>query len=140
MKLKTYSLTIQWPNRATNVQKQFKTKRDSEKWAQNCLAICGKNELGENFTSYELKEVKTEKQTAQFQFEYTDTFGGEANYSWVRRKDVTFSADISDRALVCRAKAWAGLSGHPCRTENMGDLIAIYPQGSCTVLFIQTIY
>lgn len=79
-------------------------------------------------------------QTCTVQFEYTDTFGGEANYSWVRRHEATFPADISDRALVRRAKAWAGLTGVPCRTENLGDLIALYPQGSCTVLFISAVY
>lgn len=84
--------------------------------------------------------MKTETNTAQFQFEATDTFGGEANYSWVRRLDVAYSADISDRALVRRAKAWAGFTGHPCRVENMGDLIAIYPRGVCQVIFVQSIY
>lgn len=78
--------------------------------------------------------------TCTVQFEYTDTFGGEANYSWVRRHEATFPADISDRALVRRAKAWAGLTNCRCRTENLGDLIALYPQGSCTVLFISTVY
>lgn len=83
--------------------------------------------------------MKTEN-TVTVQFEFTDTFGGEANYSWVRRHEAQFPADISDRALVIRAKAWAGLTGVPCRKENLGDLIALYPQGSCTVLFISTIY
>lgn len=66
--------------------------------------------------------------------EHTDTFAGEANYSWVRRAHVP--ADVSDRALVRRAKAWAGLTGRRCRVENYGDTIAIYPRGMATVLFI----
>ncbi len=74
------------------------------------------------------------------QFEYTDTSGGEANYSWVRRSEEQFPADITDRALVRRAKAWAGLTGVRCTVSNMGDLIDIRPRGSCTVLFVSTIY
>ena len=74
------------------------------------------------------------------QFEYTDTFGGEANYSWCRRHEATFPANITDRALVRRAKAWAGLTGIPCRREDWGDTIALYPSGSCTVLFVSTVY
>lgn len=67
--------------------------------------------------------------------EYTDTFAGEANYSWVRRAHVPVDG-LSDRALVRRAKAWAGLTGRRCRVENYGDTIAIYPRGMATVLFI----
>lgn len=80
----------------------------------------------------------TEKVTIEF--EYTDTFAGEANYSWVRRHTEERAENVSGRALVRRAKAWAGLTGCQCRVDNMGDLIALYPSGSCTVLFISTVY
>jgi len=86
------------------------------------------------------EQPKTEIETCQFDVEYTDTFGGEANYSWVRRKTLTLPANISDRALVRLAKAEMGLTGCPCRKSDMGDLIALYPHGSCTVLFIQARY
>lgn len=79
-------------------------------------------------------------ETCTFDFEYTDTFGGEANYSWVRRHTEQFPEDISDRALVRRAKAWAGLTGVRCRVENWGDTLAIYPAGCCTVLFVTPQY
>lgn len=78
--------------------------------------------------------------TFQVEIEYTDTYGGEANYSWVRRKTLTLPTDISDRALVRRAKAEMGLSGFRCRREDWGDAIALYPHGTCTVLFISTVY
>lgn len=87
--------------------------------------------------------MKTEKPATEqttFQFEYTDTFGGEANYSWVKREEVQLPSDISDRALVRRAKAWAGLTGCRCTVSNYGDMIDIRPAGSCTVLFVSTIY
>jgi hypothetical protein len=54
----------------------------------------------------------------KFRAELTDTFGGEANYSWVRRVEIEAPADISDLALVRRAKAALGLSGVRCVTYN----------------------
>ena len=84
--------------------------------------------------------TKTTPDAITYNLELTDTFGGEANYSWVRRATLTESADISDRALVRRAKAALGLTGVPCRKENWGDVIALYPRGSCTVAFIAPEY
>lgn len=72
----------------------------------------------------------------KFQFELTDTFGGEANYSWAKRETVELPDDISDLALVRRAKLAMGLNGVRCRRESYGDMIALYPYGACVVLFI----
>ena len=72
-----------------------------------------------------------------YEFEYTDTFGGEANYSWVRRETFTFDDSPTDRTLVRRAKRWAGISGRRCTVENYGDSITIRPREGLTVLFIQ---
>ena len=71
-------------------------------------------------------------------YELTDTFGGEANYSWVKRhaEQAEDTCLPSDRTLIRRAKAWAGFTGLRCRVENYGDLIAIRPSGICQVLFI----
>lgn len=66
--------------------------------------------------------------------EYTDTFGGEANYCWVRRAHIA-DDNLSDRAIVRRAKAWAGLTGIRCEVSNYGDGIEIRPRGMATVLF-----
>ena len=70
--------------------------------------------------------------------EHTDTFGGEANYCWVRRADVPDRPKgWTDRALVRYAKAWAGMTGMRCRVDNFGDYIAIYPRrGLCQVVFV----
>jgi len=80
--------------------------------------------------------METAKNTIQVYFEMTDTFGGEANYSWVCRHTETARDNVSDIALVRRAKKWAGWSGFRARVENLGDTIAIYPAGLCQVLFI----
>jgi hypothetical protein len=76
----------------------------------------------------------------KFQAELTDTFGGEANYSWVRRRTFDAPSDISDLALVRRAKAELGLTGTRCRREIWGDTIVLRPYGSCTIAVIESVY
>ena len=70
--------------------------------------------------------------------EYTDTFGGEANYDWVRRTDLTpDDVDLRDKRAVVRwARAWAGLTGVRCERDAWHDTISLRPRGMCTVLFI----
>ncbi len=68
--------------------------------------------------------------------EYTDTYGGEANYSWVRRASFTASASLSDREIVRRAKKELGLTGLRCKRNDFGEMIELRPQGQATVVFI----
>ena len=72
--------------------------------------------------------------------EWTDTYGGDANYSWVKR--VTFDADqnATNALIMRRAKAACGLSGVRGRTDDMGDSLAFRPYRSCTVLFVTPVY
>ncbi len=72
--------------------------------------------------------------------EYTDTFGGDANYCWVRRAELTLPAGISDRAIMRRAKAAVGITGLRGRTNDQGDMLEFRPYGCCTVLFVTTRY
>jgi len=69
-------------------------------------------------------------------FEHTDTFGGESNYSWLRKESLIVNDNISDLAIVRKAKAWAGITGFKCKVEKLGEMIAIYPKGLCHVIFI----
>ena len=71
-----------------------------------------------------------------YQIEITDTFGGEANYSWVRRHSIEAPEKITDLALVRRAKRKAEWSGIRCKVSRYGDTIEIRPVGMCCVLFI----
>jgi len=69
--------------------------------------------------------------------EYTDTFGGETNYAWVRRVYVE-SADSVGQALR-KARRELGLTG------VRGDIVADYgrdekhwkPRGCCTLLMVR---
>jgi hypothetical protein len=67
-----------------------------------------------------------------YNYEYTDTFGGEANYSWVRRGEV----NATSLNVVRRVKRALGLEGVKCTREEYGDTIVLRPIGSCTVVFI----
>jgi hypothetical protein len=93
-----------------------------------------------------------------YDVELTDTFGGEANYSWVKRSAVkvpelthygyTGSTDgsyakanrIANRELMKAAKAEMGLTNVRGRVENYGDSITFRPYGLCQVMFIQFRY
>lgn len=84
--------------------------------------------------------------------EYTDTFAGEANYSWVNRAIVNmpeltqFGYDGGtnyvqanrryDRELMRRAKAAVGLTGVRGRRTEYGDTLEFRPYRSATVLFV----
>jgi hypothetical protein len=68
-----------------------------------------------------------------YQIEYTDTFAGESNYSWVQRYTIQAK---NDRAAIRAAKAAVGLTGVRCSKTDFGDQIDLRPNGICTVLFI----
>ena len=90
--------------------------------------------------------------TNTHEIEYTDTFGGEANYSWVRRHTVTMpeltqygydggtnyakANKTYERELMRRAKALVGLTGVRGVSDSYGETTTFRPYGSCTVLFI----
>ena len=93
-----------------------------------------------------------------FDVEYTDTFGGEANYCWVRRATVTVpelphygytgSTDGSyakaDKAqsheLMRKAKAAVGLTGVRGVTSQFGEGLEFRPYGMATVMFVTVKY
>lgn len=91
-----------------------------------------------------------------FDVEYTDTFGGEANYSWVKRASVTMpelthygydgstnyerANRIYQRELMRKAKAAVGLSGVRGRSYHNGDSTEFRPFRSCTVMFVMPTY
>jgi hypothetical protein len=87
-----------------------------------------------------------------YDIEYTDTFGGEANYSWVRRASVHMpelthygydggtnyskANRVFQRELMRRAKAEMGLTGIRGKTYWHGDEGEFRPYRACTVMFL----
>ena len=88
----------------------------------------------------------------KYQLEITDTFGGEANYCWVKRYSLTMpelthygydgatnyykANKVYKRELVRKAKALAGWTGHRCEVTDFGDTLEIRPRGACMVAFV----
>ena len=74
-----------------------------------------------------------------YEVEHTDTFGGEANYCWVRRYEINARGKTpkGERlSLVRQAKALCGLSGVRAKTSVYDDTLEIRPNGICQVIFI----
>lgn len=75
------------------------------------------------------------------QYEVTDTYGGEANYSWVERGKIECgNKEFSNLAAVRRVKKEIGWNGRKCRVENYGDSITLRPYGLLQVCFINFHY
>lgn len=91
----------------------------------------------------------------RYDIEYTDTFGGEANYCWVKRASIsmpelthygydggtnyTKANRIYNRELMRKAKAKIGLTGIRGKTYDHGFMIEFRPYGMNTVMFISDI-
>jgi len=90
-----------------------------------------------------------------YSVELTDTFGGEANYSWVRRATITMpelthygydgatnyakANRTYQRELMKRAKAAVGYTGARGVTTSFGDWYEFRPYRDCMVLLVQWI-
>ena len=72
--------------------------------------------------------------------EVTDTFSGQANYSWVYRYAISIPGGISYLALVRRIKAAAGYSGIRGHTYVSGDFVEIRFPERCVVIFANVRY
>lgn len=69
----------------------------------------------------------------KYDYEFTDTFGGEANYCWVKRGTIEADSDLS---AVRKAKAAVGITDWPCKRDHYGDQIVLKLYRSCTILFV----
>ncbi len=73
----------------------------------------------------------------KYQFEYTDTFAGEANYSWVQRGTVEA---FSLKSAIRKVKAELGLTGVHCKRHEYGETVELVPRGELTVVSISPDY
>lgn len=92
----------------------------------------------------------------EYDVEYTDTFGGEANYCWVKRAVVSMpelthygydggtnyckANAVYQWELMRKAKAAIGLTNVRGVKCDIGDMIEFRPHKSCTVMFITPRY
>jgi hypothetical protein len=116
---------------------------------KNCCARFDASHLSALSPNYDIHQMAN-----RYDVEYTDTFAGEANYSWVKRAVVsvpelthygyTGSTDGSyakanraaNRELMRLAKAAMGLTGVRGAVYHHGDMIEFHPYRSCTVMFV----
>lgn len=75
-----------------------------------------------------------------FDVEHTDTFGGEANYSWVTRGSIEVGENSSDRKIISAAKKVLNLQGWRHRKTDVGEIIRLDLVGACQVVFITPRY
>lgn len=68
--------------------------------------------------------------------ELTDTFGGEANYNWVKHYRLEHKPGETHRALMRRVKKTLGWSGIRCRVSQYGETIDIRPTDAALVAFV----
>ena len=67
--------------------------------------------------------------------EMTDTFGGEANYCWVKRAKIDASFD-NRRDLLRKIRKEFGIEGVKLReTMNCGDMVRWDIVGACVCIF-----
>jgi hypothetical protein len=71
----------------------------------------------------------------KYRIEYTDTFGGQANYSWVRRETIE-GVFNTKRVVVFAARSVLGLHGIRCDVTDHGDMIEIRPRRMNVVAFV----
>lgn len=81
-----------------------------------------------------LQTIMTNTET--WSAELTDTFGGEANYSWVNRAFFSVPRGASRRTIIRRGKAAIGLTGVRCQIDDNGTWITINPYGMCQIAFL----
>lgn len=84
--------------------------------------------------------MQTETPIYFAEVEYTDTFGGEANYSWCRRRTIALPEKAKQPAIMRKAKAAIGITGCRGRTCELGESLEFRPYGCCAVLFVNPIY
>lgn len=71
-----------------------------------------------------------------YEITLTDTFGGEANFSWARKATFEAPDTASDALLIRRGKKALGLTGRH-QAASLGDTIELRWPGECIVAFIE---
>ena len=66
----------------------------------------------------------------------TDTFGGEANYSWANRHEFAIHKAASQRNITRKAKALVGMTGVRADTYDYDTGLTIKPRGYNQVIFV----
>ena len=72
----------------------------------------------------------------QVQFELTDLFGDQANYSWVKRGTIDVPENATQVCIMRKVKRELDITGIRCRVSRIGDMWEFRPSGSLCIGFI----
>jgi hypothetical protein len=72
--------------------------------------------------------------------EITDTYGGEANYCWVKRDSIEVKEYASYLSIIRKAKKMMGWNNIRCKVEMIGETLQLIPEGMCQVMFVTPSY
>lgn len=109
----------------------LKRLQDTLTEAAKAVGELGLYESGNKIECYQ--DTGEDLSLNEYSWEYTDTFGGEANYSWCKRGTVR-AKSLQKAYLLAREEV--GLKGDRGKKLNYGDMISFTPSGSCTILFV----
>ena len=76
-----------------------------------------------------------ENENGVIKVEITDTFGGEANYSWVDRLEIAYS-NQSMRSILKTVRNHFGITCKLNKKEDYGDMIKYKFANACICMFI----
>lgn len=81
---------------------------------------------------------------ALWQVETTDAIndgnGWSGNYCWVNRTELELPDSLTDRQVITRLRAAAGLNGSKARTDQMGEGYVWKHPGACVLTFAFPVY
>ena len=83
-----------------------------------------------------IPEGKVEDNMMKVVVTQTDTFGGEANYSWANRHEFAIHSAASQRNITRKAKALVGMTGVKSDTYDYDTGLTIKPRGYNQVIFV----
>jgi len=81
-------------------------------------------------------ETSAARALVVFEFEMTDTFGGQPNYSWVNRYSIQLPSDFADRDLKNFAKELFGLTGVRGEWDGYSDELEFRPHAEPIIVFV----
>jgi hypothetical protein len=86
------------------------------------------------YTEYYSELLYAQGKVSKVRVTITDTFGGEANYSWVDLHTIYIPEQRDPIRYIKKQIGWTGVK---CDKTDMGDCVMLYPRGQCKVIIIQ---
>ena len=86
-----------------------------------------------NYCDYYSELLVARGERKKFRVTITDTFGGEANYSWVKFHEVYVPIKRDPIRYIKKQIGWTGVK---CDKEDWGSTVVLRPRGQCVIIMI----